>query len=485
MSSGSRDDHNIFMAFDLRRILYVTNHLLMIPHLNSIIIDGIPLDNDNGAFRRGLQLILGEQKNVYVTGNAGTGKTVFLKALRHISKKRIVVAAPTGVAAVNAGGMTLHSLFHLKFQPMLPTDYMFRTKPADDDPEGMTIFSEFRFENNRLELFRNMDILVIDEVAMVRCDMLDAIDRILRVFRKRMNEPFGGVQVVLIGDPFQLPPIVKEEEVGILRKSYQHRFFFGSHVWSEAHFESVELTRIYRQHDPRFIALLGRVRRGEVTPADHVLFRQRQHMPLDREGFVTICTHRAKVDAMNREEFEKVPGLVFEYRADIDGVFPNRNWPADFELKLKEGVPVMFLKNDRETAVINGTIGKVVSLSGESIVVEIPDDKGVREVEVMRASWENAVFEYSQETKSVERKVLGTFTQFPLRLAWAITVHKSQGMTFQKVIADLQQAFSYGQEYVGLSRCVSLQTLHLMSNVRAKMLGPHPHAVRFYRELFG
>ena len=457
----------------------------MIPNLNSVVIDGIPLDNENTAFREGLKLILGEGKNVFLTGNAGTGKTVFLKALRKISKKRIVVAAPTGVAAVNASGMTLHSLFHFKMQPMLPTDYMFRVKPADDDPEGMTVYSEFKFQNNRLELFKNMDILVIDEVAMVRCDMLDAVDRILRVFRKRMSEPFGGVQVVLIGDPFQLPPIVREEEVGILRKCYANRFFFGSHVWREADFNCVELNRIYRQHEPRFIELLNRVRTGLVSSEDHVLFRQRRHMPLDRKGYVTICTHRAKVDSMNREEFEKMPGLVFEYGADVKDTFPNRNWPADRNLQLKEGAPVMFLKNDRETAVTNGTVGKVIALSGESIVVEIPDEDGVREVEVMRATWENAVFEYSLETKSVERKILGTFTQFPLSLAWAITVHKSQGMTFQKVIADLEMSFSYGQEYVGLSRCVSLQTLHLMSDVRSKMLGPHPQAVRFYREHFG
>ena len=188
---------------------------------------------------------------------------------------------------------------------------------------------------------------------------------------------------------------------------------------------------------------------------------------------------------MNREEFEKMSGLVFEYQADVKDKFPNRNWPADYHLKLKVGAPVMFLKNDRETAVSNGTIGKVISLSGESIVVEIPDDDGPREVEVMRATWVNTVFEYSRETKSVERKILGTFTQFPLSLAWAITVHKSQGMTFQKVIADLEMSFTFGQEYVGLSRCVSLQTLHLMSDVRAKMLGPHPQAVRFYREHFG
>ena len=457
----------------------------MIPHLNSVLIDGIPLDNGNGPFLRGLKLILEEGKNVFVTGNAGTGKTVFLKALRKISEKRIVVAAPTGVAAVNAAGMTLHSLFYLPPQPMLPTDYMFRVKAAEDDPEGKTIFSEFRFNNNRLELFRNMDVLVIDEVAMVRCDVLDAVDRILRVFRKRMAEPFGGVQVVLIGDPFQLPPVVKDTEASILRKSYVHRFFFASNAWSASDFECVELTKIYRQHDPNFIDLLNRVRNGRVTNEDRLLFRQRRHLPLNRDGFVTICTHRDKVDSMNLEEFEKVPGQIHEYQADIDGVFPNRDWPADFELKLKVGVPVMFLKNDRETAVINGTIGKVIELKENSVIVEIPDGDDAREVEVLRASWEKAVFEYSKETKSVERRVLGTYTQFPLRLAWAITVHKSQGMTFQKVIADLEQSFAYGQEYVGLSRCVSLHTLHMLSDVRAKMLGPHPHAVRFYRTYFG
>lgn len=456
----------------------------MIPPLNTVLIDGIPLDEGNVEFKKALGLILKEGKNVFLTGKAGTGKTTFLKALKQISERTMVVTAPTGVAAVNAGGMTLHSMFYLKLQPMLPTDQMFRDIKEEDDPEAKTIYNQFKFGNNRLELLRNMDLLVIDEVSMVRCDVLDAVDRLLRVFRKERQKPFGGVQVVLIGDPFQLPPIVRQEEQHILMECYRNRFFFGSNVWKEAEFECVELKHIYRQHDPKFIALLNRVRTGQVSGEDHVLFRRRRHLPLDTDGFITICTHRANVDEMNRREFEKVPGPEFEFNADVDGVFPERNWPVDEVLRLKVGVPVMFLKNNRDMMVVNGTIGKVVRVSDSSVVVEIPDDDSVRRVQVNRAIWENVVYEYDKETKSVEQKVLGTLTQYPLRLAWAITVHKSQGMTFQKVIADLEKSFSYGQEYVGLSRCVSMETLHLKTDVQAKMLGPHPQAVKFYRDHF-
>ena len=404
----------------------------------------------NGEFEKLFRLVERTAANVFLTGKAGTGKTTFLKYLRQHSAKRMVVAAPTGVAAINAGGVTLHSLFQLPFEPFIPNSIR---------KEG-----NFRFSRNKLNIIRSLDLLVIDEISMVRADVLDAVDETLRRIR-RCHSPFGGVQLLLIGDLQQLPPVLKSQEEVLLRDFYPTSYFFESLALKNAGFSTVELTKIYRQSDSVFVELLNKVRNNNANARDLALLNARYNPdfnPSASEGYIRLTTHNAKANQVNENKLAELPGQTFSYTATVKDDFPEWSYPTEKELVLKKGAQVMFVKNDPspERAFFNGKIGIVSSLSSEHITVLFPDGG---EVDAPRLVWNNVHYEMNDDTKAIEEKVIGSFSQFPLRLAWAITIHKSQGLTFDKVMLDANSAFAHGQVYVALSRCRSLDGLVLTS----------------------
>ena len=423
------------------------------------------LDSTNAEFNQALDFVKHTNRLVYLTGKAGTGKTTFLKHLKATSKKNVVILAPTGVAAINAGGETIHSFLQIRPSLYVPNDPRLRETPPDGDTDRSTIYDHFRYRSEKKEILRALDLLVIDEVSMVRCDLLDVVDRLLRVFRGKRNVPFGGVQTVLIGDAFQLPPVAKQEDWNILGQFYSSPFFFSSKVL-EAHKPIyIELKKIYRQKEEEFIALLNRVRVSEVSQPEMLVLNGRldpSFEPDPSKGYITLGTHNAQVDTINEAKLGALETPLFEFKADIQGDFPERSYPTDSRLRLKVGAQVMFLKNNKEAGVYNGSIGRVTELDDNRVVVTMPDEKVIV---AQKYVWRNIRYTWDKEAHRVREEELGTFTQYPLRLAWAITVHKSQGLTFEKVIADIGSAFASGQVYVALSRCTSFNGLVLKSRI--------------------
>ncbi len=394
-------------------------------------------------------------RHIFLTGKAGTGKTTFLHRVRTEGLKRAVVAAPTGVAAVNAKGVTLHSLFQLPFGVI--------------DPERMPREGKFKFNKAKIELIRSMDLLIIDEVSMVRADVLDAVDRVLRRFR-RADRVFGGVQVLMIGDMEQLPPVTKEDEWEILRRFYETPYFFSSKAFRESGALTIELKHIYRQEDETFIRLLNEVRQGRLSDQSLRLLQSRYRPdfePGDDEGYILLTTHNYKADRLNRKKLEALPGDPVTYRAQIKGHFPENAYPAKEELVLKRGAQVMFLKNDRSglRRYYNGKIGTVTDLDDDRVWVRPAGEDQIIEVEA--ETWENVRYKVDDRTGEILENKQGSFSQIPLRLAWAITIHKSQGLTFDKAIIDAELSFAHGQTYVALSRCRSLEGLVLKTPIRA------------------
>lgn len=448
----------------------------------------VEVDPDNLHFFHAVNAVMAG-KNVFLTGEAGTGKTTFLHYIRGCLQKeqrQFMVLAPTGIAAVNAGGQTLHSMFRLPFGPLLMTDPRFQKKsiPGAVPPEN--IYTRFQYWKWKLELLEAIETVIIDEISMVRSDVLQAIDRLLRVFRNREGEPFGEVQMVLIGDAYQLPPVLKDNEVPILQGHYRTRFFFGCEAWAEGRFEGHCLFKIYRQTDPEFVGLLNKIRTGNLTIRDFQLLSERRMVPPEEEGFVNLVTHKRKAEAINKEELGHIQGESHTFQASVWGKFPESSYPMDTELELKVGAQVMVTRNNRDKEVFNGMMGKVTSIEEGEITICIEENDGThRKVIVEQATWDNIEYKLNKGTGKVEFEVLGSFTQFPLALAWAITIHKSQGLTFDKVIADVGASFTHGQEYVALSRCRSLETLFLSSDIKPSRLGPHPRVERFYRRMFG
>ncbi|MEO4007259.1 helix-turn-helix domain-containing protein [Flavobacterium sp. CAU 1735] len=416
-----------------------------------------------------LRFINQTQKSVFLTGKAGTGKTTLLREIITTTHKNTVVVAPTGIAALNAGGVTIHSMFQLPFAAFLPD--------ANTDPyisensrfeNRNTLSRHFKMNGAKRAVIQNMELLVIDEVSMLRVDIMDAMDFMLRKVR-RNEMPFGGVQVLFIGDLLQLPPVIKNEEWSVLQRYYRGKFFFHSHVIQQNPPLYIELDKIFRQTDSEFISVLNNLRNNTVTTNDLAILNQYVQPNFDfkkNPGFITLTTHNAKADAINSNALAELDGEAYTFQPEIVGDFPDKIYPVEEQLKLKVGAQVMFVKNDLsfEKQYFNGKMGVVKSISPREIFVHFPEEN--KTIEVERYEWKNIRYYVDEMTKEIEEEILGTFTHYPIKLAWAITVHKSQGLTFDKAALDVSQVFLPGQAYVALSRLRSLKGLILLSAIQ-------------------
>ncbi len=404
-----------------------------------------------------MKLIRNTGTNLFLTGKAGTGKTTFLKQLKERSPKRMIVVAPTGVAAINAGGVTIHSFFQLPFGPYLPTN-------GGSQPQQNSYTNKFGRE--KINIIRSMDLLVIDEISMVRADLLDALSDVLRKYRDR-DKPFGGLQLLLIGDLQQLAPVAKDEEWMLLKEHYASPFFFDSKALAATSYQCIELTHVYRQQDDAFVGLLNNIRDNRFDDATLQALNRRYipgFNPDENAGFITLTTHNFLAQQINRRKLDELPGQTYSFAAEVKEEFPSYAYPADEQLMLKTGAQVMFIKNDTsgEKRYYNGKIGKVVFVNPEKILVV---DAFGHEINVGKETWQNTKYTIDPETQDITESITGTFSQYPLKTAWAITIHKSQGLTFERAIVDAESAFSHGQVYVALSRCKSLEGLVLSSPV--------------------
>ncbi len=414
-------------------------------------------------------------RHIFLTGKAGTGKTTFLHQIKKESPKRLVVVAPTGVAAINANGVTIHSFFQMPFGPILPQS------------SGENIQREFKrkFKKKKIDIIRSLDLLIIDEISMVRADLLDAIDEVLRKYRDR-NKVFGGVQVLMIGDLQQLAPVVKPNEWNLLKNYYETPYFFSSKAFRQAKAVNIELKHIYRQQDQNFIKILNEIRDNKLSPQSAAILNERympDFEPPDDEEYILLTTHNYKADKINREKLDAIDEKTYYFHAYIEGFFPEHTYPNDKKLALKKGAQVMFIKNDSsfEKRYYNGKIGKIVHIDEKNIFVRCPGDE--EDIEVKREVWQNLTYEIDAETKAITEKIQGSFAQIPLKLSWAITIHKSQGLTFDKAIIDAELSFAHGQTYVALSRCKSLDGLVLKTPVQASAIINDKRVHRFNNQV--
>jgi len=424
-------------------------------------------------------------RNIFLTGNAGTGKTTFLHELKKKSPKRMIVVAPTGVAAINAGGVTIHSFFQMPFGPNIPDQ---SDKENLEEYPGKAPDSGYgirKFSREKVQIMKSLDLLVIDEISMVRADLLDGIDQVLRKYKDRYK-PFGGVQLLLIGDLQQLAPVAKEEEWDLLKKYYDTVFFFSSKALQQADYVRIELKHIYRQKDGKFIELLNKVRDNSLD-VETLSELNKRYIPgiahNSADGYIILTTHNYQAKEINESKLKKLSPEVHTFVAEVSGEFPEYSYPTDFELNLKIGAQVMFVKNDisRDKLFFNGKIGTVESFDEDTVYVNCPVDPV--SIPVERAEWDNAKYSIDEETREIKETVAGTFLQYPLKLAWAITIHKSQGLTFEKAIIDANAAFAHGQVYVALSRCKTLEGLVLSTPISFSSIKCDAKVARFSKDV--
>ena len=450
------------------------------------------LDLNNKEWQDALQIVNYTRRSLFLTGKAGTGKSTFLRYVSQNTKKKHVILAPTGIAAINAGGATLHSFFKLPFHPLLPNDSRY---------DRRHIKESLKYTSEQRKLLREIELIIIDEISMVRADIIDFIDKVLRIYT-RTPEPFGGKQLLLVGDIYQLEPVLKEEERQLLRPFYQSAYFFNAKVWQQMQLVSIELRKVYRQKDDHFIAMLDRIRQNQATLQDLEALnarcqergrrieegesrseeRGKEEVGKEERGLcITLATRRDTVDFINEQRLSQLDGQPTMFRGSIKGDFPESSLPTPMELLLKPGAQVIFIKNDKEKRWVNGTLGIVIEIDEEAGIITVADDAG-NDFAVEREVWENMRYVFNEQEQKIEEQLLGTYEQFPLRLAWAITVHKSQGLTFDRVNIDFTGgAFAGGQTYVALSRCTSLQGISLVAPIRQQDIFVRSEVVQFAR----
>jgi ATP-dependent exoDNAse (exonuclease V) alpha subunit len=424
--------------------------------------DTTQIDASNSVFQKAVAFVTNTEENLFLTGKAGTGKTTFLKYIRYNCGKECAVVAPTGVAAINAGGETIHSFLQLPLGPFVPGNGGGFGRMADGAQDKHSLLANLRLRETKLKLLRRLELLIIDEVSMVRADVMDAIDLVLRHVRNNYAAPFGGVQMVFIGDAFQLPPVVKEEDWQILGQFYQGAYFFHSQVLRQYPPVYIELKKIYRQKEQSFIDILNRVRNGDVTQSDIAALNERySEAPPSEDGFIVLCTHNHIADEINHRELNAIDSFKHTFEGKITGDINPKNLPAEQMLELKKGAQVMFIKNDLQTPrrYYNGRIGTVSGINADGIWVSFSD--GGDKVQVAQETWKTVRYSLDTQAGKIVEDELGSFTQFPLRLAWAVTVHKSQGLTLQKAVLDINRSFAPGQVYVALSRCTTMNGIVL------------------------
>ena len=432
------------------------------------------VDTRNKEFQDALNLIQYTRQSVFLTGKAGTGKSTFLKYVCANTKKKYVVLAPTGIAAINAGGSTLHSFFKLPFHPLLPDDPNFSLK-------GGKLHSFLKYSSEHRKLIKQLELVIIDEISMVRADIIDFIDKVLRVYSQNMREPFGGKQVLLVGDVYQLEPVVKSDEREILNRFYPTPYFFSARVFNEMELVSIELTKVYRQSDPAFVGVLDHIRNNTATAADLQLLNTRYNSEIvsnENDMYVTLATRRDVVDYINEKKLAELPGDSVTLKGEIKGEFPENSLPTQMELEVKPGAQIIFIKNDPDKRWVNGTIGTIAGIDEEETLYVITEDGG--EYDVKKDKWSNIRYRYNETEKKIEEEELGVFIQYPIRLAWAITIHKSQGLTFSRVVIDFTGGvFAGGQAYVALSRCTSLDGIQLKKQISRSDIFIRPEIVTF------